>query len=156
MQTKIIGYVLMIAGLLLLIVEAKWAEPKSLVSWPFLLFLFGITLIFISFLNKQPQLTLLGGVLASIGITVWGFEYVSNWPKHWSILVGMLGITVMLQYILNQSKTTLIVGCVLLLSGFFAWPGIREISLLAPIANFLNTYWPVLIVVLGAVFLFRK
>jgi hypothetical protein len=156
MHTRIIGFVLIIAGLLLLIVQTNWARPQSLLSWPFLLFLFGVSLVFLSFLNKQSQLTLLGGILASVGITVWGFEYVENWPKHWSILVGMLGVTLILQYMNNHNQTTLIIGCVLLLSGFFAWPGIREITLLAPIAKFLNTYWPVLIVGLGAVFLFRK
>lgn len=156
MQNRIIGFILVLMGAILLIVEADWAKLTSFLSWSFVLFIVGIFLIFFSFLQKQGSLTLLGGICATIGISVWGFSYVESWPKHWSIIVIMIGATLMLQYILNQNNITLVIGIVLLLSGIFAWPGLKDIEYLAPIATFTNVYWPIFIVGLGAVFIVKK
>ncbi|WP_044640608.1 hypothetical protein [Risungbinella massiliensis] len=156
MQTKAIGFALVIAGALLLVVQARIAEVKSLISWPFLLFLLGVVLVFVSFLQKQSQLTLIGGIFASIGLFIWGINYVKNWDSHWSVLVGMIGLVLLLQFMLNHNNMTLAVGLLLLCIGFFAWPGIRQIEFLAPVANILNSYWPVCVVGIGIVFLFKK
>ncbi|MXQ55890.1 hypothetical protein [Shimazuella alba] len=156
MQNRVIGFFLVIMGAILLIVEADWANLHSFLSWSFILFVVGIFLIFFSFLQKQSHLTLLGGIFATIGISVWGFQYVEQWPRHWSIIVIMIGVTLMLQYILNQNNITLVIGIVLLLSGVFAWPGLKEITYLAPIATFTNVYWPIFIVGLGAIFIIKK
>lgn len=156
MQTKMIGFALIIFGVLLLLVQSGIADVKSLITWPFLLFLLGIILVFFSFLQKQSQLTLVGGILASIGIFIWGLNYVENWDSHWSILVGMLGLVLLLQFILNHNNMTLAVGLFLLCIGFFAWPGIHRISFLAPIADTLNSYWPIFIVGIGVIFLFKR
>lgn len=156
MQNRVIGFFLVIMGAILLIVEADWAKLNSFLSWSFFLFIVGIFLIFVSFLQKQSHLTLLGGIFATIGITVWGYSYMQNWPKHWSIIVIMIGATLLLQYILNQNNITLVIGIVLLLSGFFAWPGLKEVTYLAPIAAISNIYWPIFIVGLGAIFIVKK
>lgn len=156
MQTKVIGFFLILAGALLLIVQTGVAEVHSLISWPFLLFLLGIILVFFSFLQKQSQLTLVGGIFASMGLFIWGLNYVKDWDSHWSILVGMLGIVLLLQFILNHNNMTLAVGLLLLCIGFFAWPGIYQISFLAPIANTLNKFWPIFVVGIGVIFLFKR
>jgi hypothetical protein len=156
MQNRVIGFFLVLMGAILLIVETDWAKLTSFLSWSFFSFIVGIFLIFISYLQKQSHLTLIGGIFATIGITVWGFQNVDLWPKHWSIIVMMLGVTLMLQYILNQNNITLVIGIVMLLSGVFAWPGLKEVTYLAPIATISNVYWPIFIVGLGAVFIVKK
>lgn len=156
MQKKAIGFVLILAGGLLLIAETGWATISTMITWPFLLFLLGTLLVFVSFLQKQGSLTVIGGVIAAIGLSVWGFRYVPDWPKHWSILVLLIGIVIFLQYMQNKNNMTLIIAVVLSLCGFFANPAVGEIALFAPIANVLNTYWPVLIVGLGLIFILKK
>lgn len=156
MQKKAIGFVLVLAGFLLLAAQTGWAKIPSMLTWPFLLFILGSIIVFISFLQRQPQLTVIGGVIGAIGLSVWGFRYVPDWPKHWSILVLMIGIVIFLQYMQNKNNMTLVVACVLLLCGFFANPAIGEIAVFAPIADVLNSYWPVFIVGLGLLFLFKK
>ncbi|SFX11386.1 hypothetical protein SAMN04487866_101577 [Thermoactinomyces sp. DSM 45891] len=156
MQKKAIGFVLVLAGGLSLVIETRTATLNTLITWPFLLFLLGSILVFISFLQKQSQLTVIGGIIAAIGLSVWGFRYIPSWPRHWSILMLMIGVVVFLQYMQNKNNMTLIISLVLCLAGFFANPVVADISLFTPIAHTLNTYWPILIVGLGLTFIMKR
>lgn len=156
MQSKMVGFFLVLAGILLLILRFDLASLTSFVTWPFLLFLFGALLIFTAFLKKNAQTALLGGIIAGLGISIWGLKYVDGWPNHWSILLVFMGMAFLLQFSINKNGTTAMIGGVLVLSGIFAWPGIKNVPFITPIASILHIVWPVFIILLGVIFIFRK
>ncbi|RAL26686.1 hypothetical protein [Thermoflavimicrobium daqui] len=156
MQKKIIGFFLILAGILLLFVQTKIAEIKDFITWPFLGLLLSVILLFIFLINQQAQLVLIAGISTAIFLTVWGNKYVSDWPTHWGILIFMFGIAVILQFVVTKHHMTLIIGIFIMLIGAFAWPGLRDIPGLSSIAIILNTYWPALVLVLGFLFLVKK
>ncbi|SFJ42600.1 hypothetical protein [Thermoflavimicrobium dichotomicum] len=156
MQKKIIGFILVLAGVLLLLVQTGKAEMRDFVTWRFLGLLLCVFLLFFFFIKQQGHLVLLFGVGSAIFLFAWGKKYLDDWPTHWSILILMFGLSVILSFFVSKQQMALIVGIALTLIGIFAWPGIREIPGLASIADVLNTYWPALILGLGLLFLFKK
>lgn len=156
MQTKILGFIITLVGIILLLVQTDLTSLASLITWPFLIFLFSVLLLYVGILKKISTLTLWAGFAATISVTAWGLKYVNGWPKHWSILVALFGLVVLLQFTINKSKITALVGVILILTGIFAYPGITELPLVSPITSVFHAYWPVLIVILGLVFISKK
>ncbi|TCS96533.1 hypothetical protein [Hazenella coriacea] len=157
MQSKVIGLLLVLFGLLLLIVKFEWAPLTSFLSWPFLLFLGGALLTFLGFIRKKPQLVFLGTIMGGCGLYIWGLKYeIDGWPDHWSFIVVILGIAFLLQFGVSKNKSTALIGAMILLAGLFAWPGITDIPILAPMTSMVHSIWPIFIVTLGTVLLLKK
>lgn len=155
-QKKLIGFLLILASILLLLIQTNSAPLESFITWPFLLFFLGAILIVIGFVNNNDKLALIAGIAASIGLFIWGREHVDDWSDHWSILMILCGVAVLLQFLINKQNITIAIALVLILSGISAWPGLHDIASLAGIAPVLNTYWPFLLLGLGVYFLVRK
>jgi hypothetical protein len=156
MQTKLIGFLLVLAGTQLLLVWSGLVEVRNFLSWPFLFFLLGTILLFFGFLKKNGSMVLTGGIISALFLSIWGIKYVEGWPKHWSILLALLGLAVYLHYGVTKNKTTAIVGTTLILSGIFAYPGIKELPVIAPLTSILHSIWPIFIIILGVIFLTKK
>jgi hypothetical protein len=156
MQKKLIGFILVFASILLLVIKTKLAPIASFITWPFLLFFVCMILIAISFTNQNDKLALAAGLGAAVGLFIWGKQYVDGWSDHWSILLMLIGCAVLLQFFINKQNLTAVIALVLTLSGICAWPGLNDIASLASIAPTLNTYWPLLFFGLGVYFLLRK
>lgn len=157
MQSKVLGFLLVLFGLLLFIIKFEWVPLVSFLSWPFLLFLSGVLLSFLGFVRKKSHLVFLGTIMGGMGLYIWGLRYeIDGWPDHWSFIVVIFGIAFLLQYGVNKNKFTAIIGIMILLAGLFAWPGITEIPMLAPLTTTFHSIWPIFIVVLGAILLFKK
>ncbi|SHE48225.1 hypothetical protein SAMN05444392_101655 [Seinonella peptonophila] len=155
-QKKFIGFFLVFFSALLLLYQTGKAPISSFITWPFILFFIASLLVFIGFIKENAQLVLIAGIAASVGLFIWGMQNIINWPTHWSILIVMFGIVIFLHYLVSKHHLAISVAIILILSGLCAWPGLRDVSVLAPIAPLLNTYWPVFILGLGIYFLFRK
>lgn len=156
MQKKLIGFFLIFASILMLVVKTQLAPITSFISWPFLLFFVSVILIAVSFTNQNDKLALGAGIAAAIGLFIWGKQYVDSWSNHWSILLMLIGFAVFLQFFINKQNLTAVIASILTLSGICAWPGLNDIASLASIAPTLNTYWPVLFLGLGLYFIIRK
>ncbi|MBA4496289.1 hypothetical protein ACFO25_12080 [Paenactinomyces guangxiensis] len=154
MHKKIVGFFLILGGILLMILKTGLAPLSSFITWPFLLFFAGAFLIFFAFVKANAQLALLGGILGSLGLSVWIHRNIEE--IHWSVLIGMLGVAFLLQFAINKNNLSALIGGVLVLTGVFAWPGIQELPFIAPVANILHMIWPVFVVVLGVIFLLKK
>lgn len=155
MQNKASGFLLILCGVMLFVYKSSWVPFDAFFTWPFALFLLGCLLIFFAFMNAIAPFALIGGIISTLGISVWGSEYVTGWPKHWSLLAVMLGLSCLLQFMINRNNISALVGSILLTSGILTWPGIREIPGVAPIANLFTTYWPILLVCVGIVLMRR-
>ena len=156
MQTKVPGFLLLIGGFILLIYKSQWLPLQSFFNWSFVFFFAGIILLFLAFVQSVPQLALIGGIISAISLFAWGKNHIAGWPTHWSILLILIGIAIILMFMINKKPQTGLLGSGLFLSGLFAWPGIKQIPLVSPIGLMMNTYWPILIIALGLIFLTRK
>lgn len=154
-HNKATGFLLILLGVLLFAYKSSWVPFDSFFTWPFALFLLGTALIFFAFINAIAPFALIGGIISTLGISVWGLEHVTGWPRHWGILAVMLGISFLLQFMINRNNMSALIGSILVTSGVLTWPGIREIPGIAPVANLFTTYWPILLVCFG-VLLIRK
>jgi hypothetical protein len=118
--------------------------------------LIGALLLFIALIKKKASLTLWGGLIAALGISIWGIKYVEGWPRHWSLLIGLFGVAVLLSYFVSKNRITAIVGTIMVLTGIFAYPGIADLPIISPITSTLHMIWPVFVVILGLVLLTKK
>jgi hypothetical protein len=156
MQSKLIGFILILGGALLLVTKFELAPLQSFITWPFIMFLIGAILLFVAFLKRIGSLALWAGLITFLGLSVWGIKYVEGWPNHWSILLVFVGLSVLLQYLLTKHNMSGIVGGILVLTGVVAYPGVTELPIVSPVTTVLHNYWPVFIVVLGLIFLSKK
>ncbi|MBD1371804.1 hypothetical protein IC620_05455 [Hazenella sp. IB182357] len=156
MKSKSIGFLLLLIGIFISLIKSGLAPLQSFMDWPFLFFFGGLLLIFIGYAKNNSILTLWGGILATLGISVWGHRHVTAWPTHWSFLIGLLSIAFFIQFVVNRNKITATIGFLLLLVAFFAWPGIVGIPYIAPIAEVINQFWPALLIMIGLIFLVKK
>lgn len=156
MKVKLIGFLLVLFGITVMIIRFEWAPLNSFLTWPFLLFIVGSILLFFSILYKNGSLIIWGGIIATLGMMIWGIKYVEGWPDHWSILVALIGLSILLHYAITKNQTSILVGSILFLIGLFAYPGIRDLPFISPITSILHLIWPVLIVILGFIFLVKK
>lgn len=113
-------------------------------------------MVILGFSKKNPTLVMSGGIIGSICLFWWCRKNVEGWPDHWSILLIMLALAVVLTFCVNRQPITGLLGFTLLLSGIFAYPGIKALPIIGPIGLVLNTYWPIIFIVTGLIFLFRK
>lgn len=155
-QKKFIGFFLVFISAIFLIVQTGQAPIQSFITWPFLLFAIATLLVFIGFMKENAQLVLIAGLAGSIGLFIWGYQNIADWPSHWSILMIFFGVSVLLQYFLSRHNLSILIAVILILSGFCAWPGLSNYAAFAPLAPTLNTYWPVFFLGLGLYFLLRK
>lgn len=154
---KIIGFLLVITGILLLIKELYQKSFTSLfLTWEMLLFVTGVGVVFYAF-NKMNRHFFLGGaILAGMGIHLWGMNQFHNWPDHWSWFLMIIGLAFLLRAYVYKERFSITVGVLLLLTALFAWPGIQEIPVLSPITGPLHTYWSTFLILLGILVIFKK
>ncbi|MGA9173044.1 MAG: hypothetical protein WBZ33_03570 [Thermoactinomyces sp.] len=156
MKVKLTGFILILAGILLMLIKSDLASIPSLMTWPFILFLLGAILLFFAYLKRNHSLTLWAGLIAALGLSIWGIKYVNGWPRHWSLLLGLFGVAVLLSYSISRNRITGIVGTIMVITGIFAYPGIADLPVISPITSILHGIWPVFVVILGLVLVIRK
>jgi hypothetical protein len=156
MQTRLIGLFLILSGLFIFVRQSQMIPLYSFIDLSFIFFLLGCTFITIAFLKESGPIALTGGIIAAIGIYKWGIDYIPGWPADFEILMMLIGGAFLIQFSITKQRRTAIIGIIIFLCALFAWPGIEKIPLFAPIASFLNLYWPGLMIGLGLILFTRN
>lgn len=145
------GYVLIGFGVYFLIkqLDLVWFQPYY--SWPTFLAIVGIAFLIHSYSYNVYENIFIGILLLGLGIHFHGLERFPFWVDHWSIYILIAGIGFLIRYI--KTKSGLIVGSVLVaiaiimlfsvtLPAWFIW--------IYGVIDFLETFWPVALIVIGA------
>lgn len=156
MQSKFIGFFFTLIGIMIMVIQSDLAPLTSLITWPFLLLLTGTFLLFTALMKKHSSLTLWGGLITALGLTIWGMKYIDGWSKHWGLLLALFGVAVLLQFMINRNKITGLVGIIMVLTGISAYPGFADLPIISPITSVIHAYWSVFIVILGLIFILKK
>ncbi|HLR80510.1 MAG TPA: DUF5668 domain-containing protein [Bacillota bacterium] len=151
-----IGYLLIGIGVFFLFKHLKIPIVTDFYSWPTLLIIIGIVLFIHSFSTKRYNNLFAGTILLGLGIHFHGLKHYSFWIDHWAIYLLIVGIA----FIIQSMKTKRGLSTGLMLSGLsifmiYSMQLPNELRWLDDLVGYIETYWPVALIIIG-IFLIRK
>ena len=150
------AYILIGLGVYFLIEQLELALFAKFYSWPTFLIIIGIVFLIYSYTTKEYNNIFTGVLLLGLGIHFHGLENYDFWFDHWSIFALIIGLAYLFRFF--KTKRGLIPAGVLIgiavlmifsvsLPSWFEW--------IYGVADFIETFWPVALIVVG-VYLLRK
>lgn len=157
-QHAFAAYILIGIGIYFLIRQLNLALFANFYSWPTFLIIIGIAFLIHSYSAKEFQNIFTGVLLLGLGIHFHGLENYSFWLDHWAVYALIVGVAFLFRFL--KTRSGLIPGVVLIgiallmifsvtLPEWFQW--------IYGVADFLETFWPVALIVVGIYLLrFKK
>ncbi|MFC4556594.1 LiaI-LiaF-like domain-containing protein [Virgibacillus kekensis] len=152
-----LAYILIGTGIFFLLKELKLPIFTDFYSWPTLLIIVGAALLFHGYKAKDHQHLFSGTVILGLGIHFHGKQHYIFWVDNWAVYILIIGIA----YIIRALKTKkgYLIGIVLISVSLLL---IFSVELPAPlnkvyqVTAVLDTFWPVILIVLGFYWLKKK
>ncbi|HLB64114.1 MAG TPA: hypothetical protein VJJ46_04685 [Anaerolineales bacterium] len=159
-STLALGLLLVLVGIILLAFELipalrSWA--RAVLDWPLIIVGVGAFLFVFGLLAGAPGMAVPASIVAGIGgILMWqnATGEWESWAYAWTLIPGFVGIGIMLESLLSgRARKGLTEG---------GWMVLISLTLFLVFGSFLGGpialggYWPVLLIALGALFLFRS
>lgn len=151
------GILLIGLGLYFLLKEFEIPIVTHFYSWPTILMIIGVALLLHSYITNEYESIMSGAILLGLGVHFHGLYYYSFWINHWGIFPLIFGIAFLLKY--QKTKKGIIPGLLLVSGAIFAIfvsnkPGwFYWVTLMV---NFIETFWPLLLVIFGLYLLFFR
>ncbi|WP_156291210.1 LiaI-LiaF-like domain-containing protein [Oceanobacillus salinisoli] len=156
-QNSLIAYVLIGIGLFFLLRQLKIPIITNFYSWQTVLIIIGLILLFHSYSYRNYQHLFSGTVVLGLGIHFHGLEQYHFWIDHWAIYVLIIGIAFFIKA--SKTKKGYFTGILLIgfsvfmifsntLSIYFYW--------VYDVMEFMETFWPVILVIIGIYMLKKK
>lgn len=156
-QHLLIAYFLIGIGVYFLIKQVDLAIFQSFYGWPTVVMIVGLSFLLHSYTVKEVQSLFIGVILFGLGVHFHGLKNYDFWYDHWSIYTLIVGIAFLLRFL--QTKSGLIPAIVLITISVIM---IFSISLpdwfsgIYGIIEFIETFWPVVLIVIGVLLLRKK
>lgn len=156
-KNSFIAYVLIGLGVYFLIKQLNLTIFNSLVGWPTVIAIIGIAFLLHSYTAKEEGNIFTGVILLGIGIHFHGLQNYTFWYNHWSIYTLIIGIAYLLLFF--KTRKGLIPSVILI-----SVSSIMIFSITLPdwfkgiygVIDFIETFWPVILIVLGIYFIRKK
>ncbi len=157
-QHALSAYILIGLGVYFLIKQLNLSWFDNFYSWPTFLIIIGIAFLIHSYSTNDYNNLFIGVLLLGLGIHFHGLENYSFWLDHWSAYALIVGIAFLVKFF--KTRTGLIPAVVLIgisllmifsvtLPDWFQW--------IYGVAEFIETFWPVALIVIGIYLLkFKK
>lgn len=126
-------------------------------SWSSLLVLIGIAFLFHTYFNRDASNLFSGVLLIGLGIHFYGLENYTNWIDHWAAYPFIIGIAYTIRGLCT--KKGIIFGIILTVFSSLLLFSIQIPSVfnfIYQFGDFLEKYWPIIIIILGVYLLKRK
>lgn len=157
-QHILVAYILIGTGIYFLIRQLNLSLFQNFYSWSTFLIIVGISFLIYSFTTKELENVFTGILLLGLGIHFHGLENYLFWFDHWSVYSLIVGLAFLgrffytrkglLQALIFISIAILMIFSITLPS-WFQW--------IYGIIEFLETFWPVALILLGIYMLkFKK
>ncbi len=159
-STLALGLLLVLAGAILLVFQftpalRSWASAA--LDWPLIIVGVGAFLFIFGLFSGAPGMAVPASIVAGIGgILMWqnATGRWESWAYVWTLIPGFVGVGVMLEGILGgHARKGVTDG---------AWMILMSLALFVVFGSFLGGpvalggYWPILLIILGALFLLRS
>ncbi|WP_102345371.1 LiaI-LiaF-like domain-containing protein [Bacillus sp. Marseille-P3661] len=151
------GILLIGVGIYFLADQLKLPIMKSMFTWPTLLIIIGIAFLFQAYLSKEHSSILPGIILTGLGAHFHAKELFNFWPDHWSVYTLIVGIAFIVRH--QKTKSGIVPGIILLiisLLGLFYDGIIGWMSYIGDIIGWVESFWPVALIIAGVYLLFFK
>ncbi|GGB28069.1 hypothetical protein F3157_00860 [Virgibacillus dakarensis] len=156
-QNSFAGYLLIGIGGYFLLRELKVPIITDFYSWTTLLIIIGLALLIHSYSSKDYQNLFVGTIILGLGIHFHGMNHYAFWIDHWAVYPLIVGIAFIVRSL--KTKKGLLPGVILIggslllifsiqLPAWFNWIYI--------IVDYLESYWPIAIIIIGIFLLKRK
>jgi uncharacterized membrane protein len=156
-KNTLTAYLLIGIGLYFLLRQLKLPIFTDFYSWPTILIIIGLALLIYSFQIKDYNQLFSGTLLLGLGIHFHGIRHYSFWIDHWAMYPLIIGIAFLVKYMktkqgLVPGLVLIIIACIFIFSlnipSWFSWVN--------DIVNFINVYWPIVLVAIGIYLLKKK
>lgn len=152
-----IGYLLIGIGVFFLLKQLKIPIFTDFYSWPTLLIIIGAIFILHGYRSREYDNLFTGTIVLGLGINFHGLNHYSFWVEHWAIYPLIIGIA----FIVRAFKTNsgMILGLFLTISSLIIISSIQLPSVFSwvyTLIDYIESYWPIVLIIGGIYFLFRK
>ncbi|MCM3717030.1 LiaI-LiaF-like domain-containing protein [Fictibacillus phosphorivorans] len=153
-QSKFSGFILIGIGLFFFAMQMNIEIIQPYLTWPTLILIIGLALLMQAGSGKDASHLFSGVFLTGLGIHFHALGKIPSWPEPLQMITLLTGIAFLIQY--KKGKDGLLPG--LLLTGLSLWliffnqntPSVENIFAEA------KNFWPIILMVLGAYFIFFK
>ncbi|MCM3769940.1 MULTISPECIES: LiaF transmembrane domain-containing protein [Priestia] len=156
-QSMFFGVLLVGFGIFFLLNELHMSIAAKVYTWPVLLILIGAALLTESALSQDHSNLLASYILITLGIHFYVSEQISFWPTNISMVVFMVAISFLLSA--RKAKSGFFQGGTLLIIAILMMFSDRLKLFLPKVedgVNYLTTFWPILLLLVGLYLLFFK
>ncbi|MGB3889679.1 MAG: DUF5668 domain-containing protein, partial [Priestia megaterium] len=151
------GVLLVGFGIFFLLNELHMSIAAKVYTWPVLLILIGAALLTESALSQDHSNLLASYILITLGIHFYVSEQIPFWPTNISMVVFMVAISFLLSA--RKAKSGFFQGGTLLIIAILMMFSDRLKLFLPKVedgVNYLTTFWPILLLLVGLYLLFFK
>jgi len=151
------GVLLVGFGIFFLLNELHMSIAAKVYTWPVLLILIGAALLTESALSQDHSNLLASYILITLGIHFYVSEQIPFWPTNISMVVFMVAISFLLSA--RKAKSGFFQGGILLIIAILMMFSDRLKLFLPKVedgVNYLTTFWPILLLLVGLYLLFFK
>lgn len=156
-QSMFFGVLLVGFGIFFLLNELHMSIAAKIYTWPVLLILIGAALLTESALSQDHSNLLASYILITLGIHFYVGEQIPFWPTNISMVVFMVAISFLLSA--RKAKSGFFQGGTLLIIAILMMFSDRLKLFLPKVedgVNYLTTFWPILLLLVGLYLLFFK
>nr|WP_208379584.1 DUF5668 domain-containing protein [Alkalibacillus almallahensis] len=126
-------------------------------NWPSILVILGVAFLFSAYGNNQHDNILPGIILFGLGVHFHLLQHQVNWIDHWGMYTLIIGIAFILRA--QKKRQGTIIGIIFIVISFLAlsafamptWLGWLDV-----VFNMIEQFWPILLIIIGFVMLFKK
>ena len=151
------GVLLVGFGIFFLLNELHMSIAAKVYTWPVLLILIGAALLTESALSQDHSNLLASYILITLGIHFYVSEQIPFWPTNISMVVFRVAISFLLSA--RKAKSGFFQGGTLLIIAILMMFSDRLKLFLPKVedgVNYLTTFWPILLLLVGLYLLFFK
>lgn len=151
------GVLLVGFGIFFLLNELHMSIAAKVYTWPVLLILIGAALLTESALSQDHSNLLASYILITLGIHFYVSDQIPFWPTNISMVVFMVAISFLLSA--RKVKSGFFQGGTLLIIAILMMFSDRLKLFLPKVedgVNYLTTFWPILLLLVGLYLLFFK
>ncbi|MED4027275.1 LiaI-LiaF-like domain-containing protein [Priestia megaterium] len=156
-QSMFFGVLLVGFGIFFLLNELHMSIAAKVYTWPVLLILIGAALLTESALSQDHSNLLASYILITLGIHFYVSDQIPFWPTNISMVVFMVAISFLLSA--RKVKSGFFQGGTLLIIAILMMFSDRLKLFLPKVedgVNYLTTFWPILLLLVGLYLLFFK
>ncbi|MFC4388332.1 LiaI-LiaF-like domain-containing protein [Gracilibacillus marinus] len=156
-KNNLISYILIGLGTFFLLKELKIPILTDFYSWPTLLILLGAAFFIHAYSAKEYKNIFPAVILLGLGVHFHGIAHYSFWIDHWGVYTFIVGLAFFLRFL--KTKQGIVPSIILIGISIFAIFVDNQPSWFVwiyDIMNWIERFWPLLLIGIGVYLLLRK